>query len=101
MYDANNTDRLNGPRFKLITIYINKHLSKILMHCEQGFRHDLSCVATIGDVMKITDMGSSVQAAILDFPIALDKLTHQLIKKQVLPSCYKVNVNFFFNRCQM
>ena len=66
---------------------MSSRLNVILLSQQHGFRKGLSCTSqlltTTQSIMKEIDLGGCVQAAVLDFSKAFDKVSHSLLVRKL------------------
>ena len=66
---------------------MSSRLNDILLPQQHGFRKGLSCTSqlltTTQSIMKEIDQGGCVQAAVLDFSKAFDKVSHSLLVRKL------------------
>jgi hypothetical protein len=94
---------------RIILSHISEKLNKILHNHQHGFRSGLSCVtqlaSTIHEIMAKVDRRTCIQAVVLDFSKAFDKVPHNKLLKKLIDSGLPLGVigwvaSFLSNRVQ-
>jgi len=107
----NNTSHCCKIMERLICNYMHSYLEKehILFSKQHGFRPKFSCetqvTALVQDISSEIDKGDVVDAVLLDFSAAFDKVNHQTLKERLLDLGFEAKIiswimSFLTNRTQ-